>query len=153
MKGHPYVTMANGETKTVGGVSIQAVPMYNLVRGPQPRQKFHTKGRGNGYVVTLGKRIYIAGDTEATPEMKALRKIDVAFLPMNLPYTMTPQEAAQGARAFRPRIVFPYHYRYPFNKANTNPQQFRDALRGTRIQVRLLNWYPASAVARAMAAR
>ncbi len=133
-------------------IRIEAVPAYNLKRGPKPGQKFHPKGQFNGYVLTLGgKRIYIAGDTEATPEMKRLKNIDAAFLPMNLPYTMTPQEAAQGARAFRPRVVFPYHFRFPFNKANTNPQQFKAALKGTRIQVRILDWYSAKAVARAMA--
>ncbi len=128
-------------------MNIQAVPAYNLVRGPKPGQKFHPKGQFNGYVLTMGgKRIYIAGDTEATPEMKALKNIDVAFLPMNLPYTMTPQEAAAGARAFRPRIVYPYHYRYPFTKPNDNPQQFARALQGSGIQVRLRGWYahPAS---------
>lgn len=147
----------NFKTRAVRGrriaVGIQAVAMYNIKRGPKAGQKFHPKGEFNGYILTLGgKRIYLAGDTEATPEMKRLRNIDVAFLPMNLPYTMTPQEAAKGARAFRPRIVFPYHYRYPFNKANTNPQQFQAALRGTGIQVRMLNWYPKTAVNKAMAA-
>ena len=124
------------------GLRIQAVPAYNLQRGPKPGQKFHPKGQFNGYVLTLGgKRIYIAGDTEATPEMKALKNIDVAFLPMNLPYTMTPQEAASGARAFKPKIVYPYHYRAPFDKANNNPQQFASALKGSGIQVRLRGWY------------
>ena len=123
-------------------IGLEAVPMYNLVRGPKPGQKFHPKGQGNGYVLSMGgKRIYIAGDTEATPEMKALRNIDVAFLPMNLPYTMTPQEAASGARAFGPKIVYPYHYRSPFTKANNNPQQFASALQGSGIQVRLRGWY------------
>ncbi len=121
---------------------LEAVPMYNLVRGPKPGQKFHPKGEFNGYILTLGgKRIYIAGDTEATPEMKALKNIDIAFLPMNLPFTMTPQEAAAGARAFKPKIVYPYHYRYPFTKANDNPQQFAKALAGSRIQVRVRDWY------------
>src|SRR5438128_334464 len=83
------VVMKNGETKEVGGIRVEAVPMYNLQRGPSPGQLFHDKGRGNGYIVTLGgKRIYIAGDTECIPEMKALTDIDVAFVPMNLPYTM-----------------------------------------------------------------
>ena len=122
--------------------SIQAVPMYNLKRGPKPGQKFHPKGDFNGYVLTMGgKRIYIAGDTEATPEMKALKNIDIAFIPMNLPYTMTPQEAATGARAFKPKVVYPYHYRFPFDKANSNPQQFQAALKGSGIEVRLRGWY------------
>lgn len=132
-------------------VKIEAVPAYNLVRGPKAGQKYHPKGEGNGYILTIGgKRIYIAGDTEATPEMKALKNIDVAFVPMNLPYTMTPQEAAAGVRAFHPRIVYPYHYRYPFDKPNTNPQQFAALLRGSGIQVRLRDWYPPDAVKRAL---
>ncbi len=121
---------------------VFVVPSYNIVRGPKPGQKFHPKGEFNGYILTLGgKRIYIAGDTEATPEMKALKNIDIAFLPMNLPYTMTPQEAAMGARAFKPKVVYPYHYRYPFTKANDNPQQFAKALQGSGIQVKLRGWY------------
>ncbi|HVF85049.1 MAG TPA: MBL fold metallo-hydrolase, partial [Abditibacteriaceae bacterium] len=86
-------------------IQFQTVPMYNVVRGPRPGEKYHPKeSRWNGYILTLGgKRIYIAGDTEATPEMKALKNIHAAFIPMNLPYTMTPQEAAVGVRAFRPR--------------------------------------------------
>ncbi|MEZ5319924.1 MAG: MBL fold metallo-hydrolase [Vicinamibacterales bacterium] len=128
--------IANGETKTVAGVRIEAVPMYNLTRGPSAGQLFHDKGRGNGYVLTLGgKRIYIAGDTECTPEMKALRDIDVAFLPMNLPYTMTPAEAADCAKAFHPAIVYPYHYR------GQDVNAFARALEGTGIDVRLRDWY------------
>jgi L-ascorbate metabolism protein UlaG (beta-lactamase superfamily) len=134
---------------SIRDLALAAVPMYNLRRGAKPGQKFHSKGDGNGYVLTLGgRRIYIAGDTEAVPEMKNLKNIDVAFLPMNLPYTMTPQEAAQGARSFKPKVVYPYHYRYQF-KANNNPQQFRTAVQGTGIQVRLRNWYPPDAVQRA----
>ncbi len=97
--------MANGDTRTALGLSIKAVPAYNIVNA------FHPKGSGNGYIVTFGdKRVYIAGDTENTPEMKALKMIDIAFLPMNVPYTMTPEMAADAARAFRPKILYPYHY-------------------------------------------
>jgi L-ascorbate metabolism protein UlaG (beta-lactamase superfamily) len=135
----PVEVMANGQTKTVAGVSIEAVPMYNLQRGPSAGQLFHTKGRGNGYIVTLGgKRVYFAGDTECTPEMKALTNIDVAFLPMNLPYTMTPAEAADCAKAFKPKIAIPYHYQ------GQKPEEFQAALAGSGIEVRLLNWYPAA---------
>ncbi len=81
------------------------------------------------------------GDTEAVSEMKALPNIDIAFLPMNLPYTITPQEAAQGAKAFKPKIVYPYHYRFPFDKPNNNPQQFKAALAGSGIEVRIRGWY------------
>jgi L-ascorbate metabolism protein UlaG (beta-lactamase superfamily) len=130
------VVMANGETKTVDGISIEAVPMYNLQRGPSAGTLFHDKGRGNGYILTLGgKRIYIAGDTECTPEMKALTNIDVAFMPMNLPYTMPPSEAADCAKAFKPKIVYPYHYR------GQKPEEFAGALKGTGIEVRLRDWY------------
>jgi L-ascorbate metabolism protein UlaG (beta-lactamase superfamily) len=133
-------TLANGASTTVRGVTIEAVPMYNLVRGPSEGQLFHTKGRGNGYILTIGgKRLYFAGDTECTPEMKALQNIDVAFLPMNLPYTMTPSEAADCARAFKPAIVYPYHYR------GQNLQEFAAALQGAGIEVRLREWYPAGA--------
>ncbi len=132
----------NGQTKTVAGIKVEAVSMYNVKRGPKPGQKFHPKGEFNGYILTLGgKRIYIAGDTEATPEMKALKNIDVAFLPMNLPYTMTPQEAAAGAKAFKPKVVYPYHYRFPFTKPNDNPQQFAKALEGSGIAVKIRSWY------------
>jgi L-ascorbate metabolism protein UlaG (beta-lactamase superfamily) len=133
----PVEVMANGDKKTVAGVAIEAVPMYNM---PGPSANFHTKGRGNGYILTLGgKRVYIAGDTACTPEMKALTNIDVAFLPMNLPYTMTPAEAADCAKAFKPKIAIPYHY------MGQKPEEFQSALAGTGIEVRLLNWYPAAA--------
>lgn len=128
--------IANGETKTVAGISIEAVPMYNLKRGPAPGQLFHTKGRGNGYVLTLGtRRVYIAGDTECTDEMRALKNIDAAFIPMNLPYTMPTDEAAECVKAFKPKVVFPYHYR------GQNPEEFRNALKGEPVEVRLLKWY------------
>jgi L-ascorbate metabolism protein UlaG (beta-lactamase superfamily) len=101
--------LANGETKSIKGVSIEVVPMYNTT--PE-RLQYHTKGRGNGYVVTLGgKRIYISGDTEDIPEMRALENIDVAFVCFNLPYTMTEEQAASAVRDFSPKIVYPYHYR------------------------------------------
>jgi L-ascorbate metabolism protein UlaG (beta-lactamase superfamily) len=139
---NPVFTLGNAQSKTVDGIRVEAVPAYNIVRGPKPGQKFHPKGEFNGYVLTLGgERIYIAGDTEAIPEMKALKNIDVAFLPMNLPYTMTPQEAAVGAKAFKPKVVYPYHYRFPFTKPNDNPQQFQKALEGSGIQVRIRGWY------------
>ena len=129
--------IANGETKTVAGISIEAVPMYNLQRGPAPGQLFHTKGRGNGYILTLGtKRVYVAGDTECTDEMRALKNIDIAFIPMNLPYTMPPSEAAECVKAFRPKVVYPYHYR------GQNPEEFKVALKGEPVEVRLLEWYP-----------
>ena len=136
----PIEVLMNGQTKTVAGISVEAVPMYNLQRGPAPGQFFHTKGRGNGYLVTLGdKRLYVAGDTECTPEMKALKGVDVAFMPMNLPYTMPPAEAAECVKAFKPKIVIPYHFQ------GQKPEEFQNALQGSGIEVRMLNWYPAAA--------
>lgn len=127
----------NGETRVVEGIRIEGIAAYNLERGPKPGAKYHEKGLGNGYVLTLGgKRLYLAGDTECTPEMKALKNIDIAFLPMNLPYTMPPQEAAECVKVFRPKIVYPYHYRGSDLKA------FEDALKGEKgIEVRLREWY------------
>lgn len=140
-----------GEKKTFSGIEIEAVPAYNLTRGPEPGKLFHPKniphdvdgyacdeaGRGNGYVLTLGgKRLYISGDTECLPEMKALRNIDVAFVSMSPPFTMTPREAAECVNAFKPKIVYPYHYR------ETNLQEFTSAVQGTPgVEVRLRKWY------------
>jgi L-ascorbate metabolism protein UlaG (beta-lactamase superfamily) len=131
--------LANGQSGAFFGIGVEAVPMYNLVRKDSLGEFFHTKGRGNGYVLTLGgQRLYIAGDTECTPEMKALKNIDVAFLPMNLPYTMTPAEAVDCVKAFLPKIVYPYHY-----DTARNAQAFVDALKGTAgVEVRLADWYP-----------
>ena len=129
--------MNNGEKKQVGEIEIEAVPMYNIVRGPQPGALYHTKGRGNGYVLTLGgKRVYISGDTEAVPEMRAVKNIDIAFICMNLPYTMIPEEAAAAVKAFRPRIVYPYHYR------GSDLNVFAAALKNEKgVEVRLREWY------------
>ncbi len=103
--------MANGDTRKVLGISIEAIPAYNIVHKRPDGTPFHPKGEGNGYVLTFGStRLYVAGDTENTPEMKALKRIDIAFLPMNLPYTMTPAQVADAARAFRPKVLYPYHY-------------------------------------------
>jgi L-ascorbate metabolism protein UlaG (beta-lactamase superfamily) len=105
------VVMKNGDSQTIAGLRIEAVPAYNIVHKRDNGQPFHPKGPGNGYVVTFGnKRVYIGGDTENTPEMKTLKEIDIAFLPINLPYTMTPEMAADAARSFKPAIVYPYHF-------------------------------------------
>ncbi len=110
-KGVPGTVMKNGDVMTVQEVRIECIPAYNILHMRREGLPFHPKGDGNGYILTLGdKRIYIAGDTENTPEMKALRDIDIAFLPMNLPYTMTPEMVADAAKAFRPRILYPYHF-------------------------------------------
>jgi L-ascorbate metabolism protein UlaG (beta-lactamase superfamily) len=103
--------MHNGDVKTIEGLKIEAVPAYNLVHMRSEGQPYHPKGVGNGYVITFGdKRVYVAGDTENVPEMKELKDIDVAFLPMNLPYTMTPEMVADAAKSFKPKILYPYHY-------------------------------------------
>jgi len=100
--------MKNGDVQTVQGLNIEAVPAYNIAHKRSSGEPFHPKGNGNGYVVTFGKtRVYVAGDTENIPEMKKLKKIDVAFLPMNLPYTMTPEMVADAAKAFEPKILYP----------------------------------------------
>jgi L-ascorbate metabolism protein UlaG (beta-lactamase superfamily) len=128
--------LRNGETKTVGAWTIEAIPMYNLTRGPAAGQLYHDKGRGNGYVITYGGlRIYVAGDTENIPEMRALKNIDVAFVPMNLPYTMTPEEAAAAVKAFKPKIVYPYHY------MGSDLKAFETALNGSGVEVRIRDWY------------
>jgi L-ascorbate metabolism protein UlaG (beta-lactamase superfamily) len=127
--------ISNGETKTVGDFKVEAIPMYNLAPA-KDGTIYHPKGRGNGYVLTYGgKRFYFSGDTQGIPEMKALRNIDVAFVCMNLPFTMTPQEAAEAVRAFHPAVVYPYHYR------GSDLQAFAAALQGTGIDVRLRDWY------------
>ena len=129
--------IANGERIVVDGIQIEAVPMYNQRRGPGPGTLFHAKGQGNGYVLTIGqKRLYVSGDTECTPEVRSLKGIDVAFLPMNLPFTMTADEAADCALAFKPGIVYPYHY------AGQDVRRFAAALTDARIEVRTRNWYP-----------
>lgn len=105
------VIMNNGDVQVVSGITVEAVPAYNLVHKRDNGQPYHPKGEGNGFVLTFGDvRVYIAGDTENTPEMKALKQIDYAFLPMNLPYTMTPEMVVDAVTAFKPKVVYPYHY-------------------------------------------
>ncbi len=125
--------MKNGDVLTVQGLKIEAVPAYNIVQKRPDGQPFHPKGSGNGYIVNLDKtRVYVAGDTENTPEMKQLKRIDIAFLPMNLPYTMTPEMVADAARAFGPLILYPYHY------GQTDPNRLVNLLKDLKtIQVRI----------------
>jgi gluconolactonase len=127
------LVMANGNVQTVQGLKIEAVPAYNIVHERSAGNPFHPKGRGNGYIITFGdKRVYIAGDTENTPEMKQLKNIDVAFLPMNLPYTMTPEMVADAAKAFKPKILYPYHY------SQTDPNKLVELLKDSKgIEVRI----------------
>src|SRR5262249_6922749 len=124
----------NGETKVAGDWKIEAIPMYNLKRGPSEGKLFHDKGRGDGFVLTYGgKRMYISGDTEGIREMRALKNIDVAFVCMNLPYTILPDEAAEAVRAFKPKTVYPYHYR------GSDVKVFEAALAGSGVEVKLLD--------------
>ncbi|MCK9639240.1 MAG: MBL fold metallo-hydrolase [Prolixibacteraceae bacterium] len=125
------LVLINGEEKTFGDIMVQAVPAYNIVNMREGKP-YHPKGNGNGYVITFaGKRIFVAGDTENIPEMAALKNIDIVFLPMNLPYTMTPQMVADGARSFMPKILYPYHF------GETNPQLLVDLLKESPIEVRI----------------
>jgi len=119
--------LANGDSMAVKGIPVKAVPAYNIVNG-----SYHTKGVGNGYVVTLGeKRIYIAGDTENIPEMESLGKIDIAFIPMNLPYTMTPEMAADAAKKIKPDILYVYHF------GNSDTAKLRNLLSDQKMEVRI----------------
>jgi L-ascorbate metabolism protein UlaG (beta-lactamase superfamily) len=119
--------LKNGEEKTISGIKIEAVPAYN------PEKPFHPKGNGNGYILTFGdKRVYIAGDTEDVPEIKALKNIDIAFLPMNQPYTMTPEQVADVAKLIRPKILYPYHF------GNTDTAKLVELLKNEKgIEVRI----------------
>ncbi len=126
------IVMRNGDVRTVQGARVEAVPAYNVVHKRDNGQPFHPRGEGNGYVLTLGdKRLYLAGDTENVPEVKALKQIDYAFLPMNLPYTMTPEMAADVAKAIRPSILYPYHY------GDTDTKRLVGLLKGEPIEVRI----------------
>lgn len=134
------VIINNGEVKDVEGISIEAIPMYNL---REEALKFHDKGRGNGYVITLGnERLYFSGDTEDIPEMRALKNIDKAFVCMNLPYTMTVESAADAVLEFKPKQVYPYHYRG--SNGLSNIIKFRETVNkgDSKIEVVQLNWYP-----------
>jgi L-ascorbate metabolism protein UlaG (beta-lactamase superfamily) len=120
------------------GIPVIAVPAYNIQRGPAPDQLYHPKERGQGYLLTIGgKQLYVAGDTECVPAMAQwVRNVDVAFIPMNLPYTMPPSEAAECVKGFKPKIAIPYHF------MGQKPEEFAEALKGESIEVRILNWYP-----------
>ena len=127
------IVMKNGDKKTIHGLPIEAVPAYNIVHVRSPGVPFHPRGVGNGYVITFNeKSVYIAGDTENTPEMKGLKEIDIAFLPMNLPYTMTPEMVADAAGVFKPKIIYPYHF------GSTDTSKLIDLLKDSKeIEVRI----------------
>ncbi len=130
--------LKNGEQTTALGIGITATPMYNLERGPAPGKLFHEKGRGNGYLLSFGdKTVYLSGDTECTPEMRALKNVDVALICMNLPYTMPPDEAAECVNAFKPKVVIPFHYR------GSDLQVFKESVeKAGEVEVRLRDFYP-----------
>lgn len=133
------IKLDNGESYTPEGYFVEAIPMYNLRK---EALKFHTKGRGNGYVITLGgERIYISGDTEDIPEMRALKNIDIAFICMNLPYTMTEEKAASAVIEFKPKQVYPYHYRG--TKGLSDISKFKNLVNAgdSTIDVILKEWY------------
>jgi len=127
------IVMKNGDMQIVQGIKIEAIPAYNIIHKCDNGQPFHPEGVGNGYILIFGdKRVYVAGDTENIPEMKILQGIDVAFLPMNLPYTMTPEMVTEAAKLFRPKILYPYHY------GNTDTSKLVELLKGEQeIEVRI----------------
>jgi L-ascorbate metabolism protein UlaG (beta-lactamase superfamily) len=132
--------LKNGDQITQSGVSIRAIPMYNL---PESPTAMHTKGRGNGYVLDIGgKLLYISGDTQGIPEMRSLKNIDIAFVCMNLPYTMDVKEAADAVLEFKPKIVYPYHYRGSNGLSDVNAFKTLVTAGDKNIDVRLRNWYP-----------
>jgi L-ascorbate metabolism protein UlaG (beta-lactamase superfamily) len=125
----------NGDTTSKPGFPIRAIPMYNL---PESPDSYHPKGWGNGYVLSLGgENVYLSGDTEDIPEMRSLENIDIAFVCMNLPYTMNVEQAADAVLAFKPRIVYPYHYR------GQDTAKFEELVNAEndQIEVRLRDWY------------
>jgi L-ascorbate metabolism protein UlaG (beta-lactamase superfamily) len=128
--------IANGEATTVGSMEVQAIPAYNIT---EERKKFHPQGRDNGYVLAAdGLRVYIAGDTEDIPEMRALTGIDIAFVPMNLPYTMDIDQASSAVAAFKPAVVYPYHYN---SDAGPSDVEAFAAKVGPASKVVLGKWY------------
>lgn len=135
-----FMVMDNGDTREEQGISIEAIPMYNL---REEAKQFHEKGRGNGYLLEKdGTRVYIAGDTEDIPEMRNLEDIDIAFVPMNLPYTMSVDTAADAVLDFAPKKVYPYHYRGQDGKADV--ERFKELVneQNEEIEVELAEWYP-----------
>ncbi|MCB0631358.1 MAG: MBL fold metallo-hydrolase [Saprospiraceae bacterium] len=132
--------LANGAATKWKGVTVEAIPMYNL---PETDDSRHPKGRGNGYVLTVGKkRVYISGDTEDITEMRQLQNIDVAFVCMNLPFTMTVEQAADAVLEFKPKVVYPFHFRGRDGLADVG--KFKELVDAgdAGVEVRLRNWYP-----------
>ena len=125
-------SITDSEKKTVMGIEIEGVPMYNVLQGSKPGEPFHHRGIGSGFILNFGDtRVYFSGDTECTPEIRALKDITVAFLSMNPPRTESPLEAAVCANSFKPKIVYPYHYR------GSKPEDFAGALKSSGVEVRI----------------
>ena len=152
------IVMSNRQMRTnesaPAGITVISVPAYNIQRGPAPGEFYHPKERGQGYLLTFSEKleaardkkapsVYVAGDTECVPAIATwVRNVDVAFIPMNLPYTMSPVEAAECVKEFKPKIAIPYHF------MGQRPEEFAEALKGESIEVRILNWYPKTQTAR-----
>jgi L-ascorbate metabolism protein UlaG (beta-lactamase superfamily) len=133
-RGERVSVMCTGDERTIGGITLQAVPAYNLVRGPEPGSRFHPEGRYDGYLATFGDfTVYVAGDTECIPAMSDLGGVDLAFVPINLPYTMPPEEAVGCIKFISPGVVVPYR------QVESDPRVVADALEGSGIKVRVLN--------------
>ncbi|MFC6998185.1 MBL fold metallo-hydrolase [Rufibacter roseus] len=134
------VVLRNGDMSSQFDITIKAIPMYNL---PEAADAMHTKGRGNGYLLSIGgKNIYISGDTEDIPEMRALENIDVAFVSMNLPYTMDIEQAASAVLEFQPKVIYPYHYRGKDGLSDVAAFKQKVNAGNDKIEVRLRKWYP-----------
>lgn len=141
-KSKSILVMNNDQGQKVSDIFISTIPMYNL---PETDDSRHPKGRGNGYVLSMGgKNIYLSGDTEDIPEMRALKEIDVAFVCMNLPYTMDVDQAADAVSEFKPSIVYPYHYRGTDGLADVEKFKSLVNANAPEVEVRLKNWYPSN---------
>lgn len=141
-KSKSILVMGNGQSQKVSEILVSAIPMYNL---PETDDSRHPKGRGNGYILSMGgKNIYLSGDTEDIPEMRALKEIDVAFVCMNLPYTMDVDQAADAVSEFKPSIVYPYHYRGTDGLADVEKFKSLVNANAPEVEVRLKNWYPSN---------
>ena len=134
------IVVGNGETKSWSGITIKAIPMYNL---PETDDSRHPKGRGNGYVIGIGGvNFYVSGDTEDIPEMRSIKDIDYAFVCMNLPYTMDINQAADAVLEFKPKVVYPFHFRGGGGKF-ADVEAFKKLVNdgNPNIEVRLRDWY------------
>ena len=129
------IVMKNGDELEINQLSIKAIPAYNIVHKRDNGIAFHPKGEGNGYIISFSDtRVYVAGDTEYFPEMENMKFLNIVFLPMNLPYTMSPSMFIEAAKLFNPSIVYPYHF------GSTDTSQLAESLADTDIEVRIRNF-------------